>query len=171
MNEKAQKKLNDILIECGYSHKETKDVVKRYDKNTDQLFKLGKIDFRKEDPNGEIIEKKEVTEIVLDDIKETDIEKILLIEKLRIENENNKEIKELISEIKSFSKLQNDINDINEKIQDNSRFVNYLKEVYGNTNAMIKIMVFWLVLTILNIIGSIYLAIKILQGFNKIISF
>ena len=59
MNEKAQKKLNDILIECGYSHKETKDVVKRYDKNTDQLFKLGKIDFRKEATNGEIIQKKE----------------------------------------------------------------------------------------------------------------
>ena len=131
------------------------------------MYRLGKIDFRKEVPNGEIIEKKEETETVVDEMLDSDIDKIIIIERLRLESENNKLIKQLRNDIKNLSKTQSDVTELKEKFISNSRFVDYLIAVYKNTNTMKSIMIFWLILSILSLIGTIYMVVKIGEFFNN----
>ena len=168
MNEKAQKKLDDILIKCGYSHKETKEVIKRYDKNTDQLFKLGKIDYRKEDTNGEIVEKIEVSEIVTDEIIDIDIDKLIKIENLRLQCENNKLLNQIQMDLKNFYNIRNDVDDIKKNVNRNATLVDYFSAAINKIDTMKNIMIFWLILTIISLIGSIYTAVKIGEFIGKL---
>lgn len=161
MNGKVKKKLDDVLIECGYSHIESKEVIKRYDKNLDNLYKLGEIDFRKEDPNGEVIEKKEVTETVADEINEKDIDVLIKIENLRLQYENNKLLNKLQIDLKNFSNAQKDIIDINKTVKRNSNLIDYFATALNSISTIKRIMIFLLVLTIISLIGSIYTAVKI----------
>lgn len=62
--------------------------------------------------------------------------------------------------------LQDDVEEIKGKFNTVSRFVDYVISMDKNVNTMKNIIIFWFILTIINLIGSIYIAVKISSVFR-----